>query len=397
MSGTWNTGSSDPEAERAALRERDEALHALLGSPGDQSALQRVEASNREVARLGDASAFLRVLAALPVHRPEIVDRHPVHLTVMSTVPAALPELAEYLLQRREDTALRDLQEQWLRTAIERSAALDSDQANVRAEVLALAMPGHPYARHLERPSIVAPRRDEAMTAWQASQRPESTVHILFGDVDPDAAEAGLGKTFAATSLPPVARPTVAAPLPIQGQRRSIVRGTRRPMLAIAFVLAPADDRTVLDVAVRWLGGGPESVVGQALRRAGHERANVTCTAPWPHAVGDHGLLLLEITGPADGQGLGDLADTIVETGRKAVSTPPAKDVVDGILLTMQRDWIELADDPRWLVAAIAEAAAYRPDLAPRLRLPDRVEAPAVRQLLARCLAGQPVIVEGRP
>ena len=393
LMGTWTTGSTDRQAEALALQEQDDAFHGCLASGGAAAALERLTKANEAVERLGDKFGFRRALAALPVHRPEVLDRHPVCVLVLTTVPAALSDVGRLLVQRREETALRDLQPLWVQSVTQRGAQARPENAS-RAEILALAIPDHPFVRSFERTTPAPPRRSDAINAWQASQRPERTVHVLMGNLEPAVAEGELRRIFAATSLPAIAAPPAVVPRPIQGARRSVVHGARTPTVSLAFVLPPIDDRAALEVAARWLGGGTQSRLHEELQQQGRSGAAVACTAPWPGALDGRGLLLLEVT---DAGANGEGGDIMVATCRKLAAETPSAAALQAALTSMQRDWIRLTNDPRWLAVEVADAALSWPNQPPRTRLPDTIDAKAVQQLLARIVAGPPVIVEGRP
>lgn len=395
LNGTWYTGSMDAEAERRALREQDDAYHAWFESPGSAALAETLARCTKEAERLGDTTAFHRVLASVPVHQPEIVDRFPACELVLTTVPAALADTARILVERREQPAFRDLQATWARTVLERAAAMNEEpNTALRAEILALAIPEHPFGRAMERPASVAPRRSEALATWQATQHPTRTVHVLIGGFDSEAVKATLQNVFATTSLPGNPSPIVGVPRGIGSMRRSVVTGMRVPTLAIAFLLPPITDHDTLAASARWLGDGPESHVGQELQRAGHTQAVVRCTAPWPPTRDGRSLLLLEVTDPG---GLRFSSDQVLQICSKAAANPPTTASLQAVLAAMQREWTALSDDPRRLACALAEMAFVWPGRPLRIDAPDRIEAKAVQTLLGQVLAGHPVVVEGRP
>ncbi len=390
LGGTWRSGSRDPERERQALVDLDAGFHAWLGNRGDAATTAELVRLSAAAERLGDPVAHRRVLAAVPIHLPEVFDRPPVCVYVTSTVPGALPEVAQLLLERRELTALRDIQTIWAQTGRPRQ----DDRTALRAEVLALAMPDHPFLQRLERQGSGSPRRAEAMATWQAMQRPERTVHVLHGGFDTAAVQAMLQRTFTQTSLPRAEPLPLVAARPFSSLRRSVVPGARVPTVALGFVLPAAVDRATLDVARHWLAEGGDSRIGQQLPRLGHPQATVSCHAPWPPTVGGHSLLLLEV---ADPDGIDGLADLVRRIAREAIAAAPSAATLDAALATVQRDWTTATNDPRQFAVAIAEAAQLWPGQPPRTALPDRIDGDAVRRLLGQILDTQPVVVEARP
>ncbi|MBL9075935.1 MAG: insulinase family protein [Planctomycetes bacterium] len=394
LAGTWRSGSRDPEREPAALDRLDTCFQAWYGDRSEANMAALAEAATAANG-LADPAAHDRVLATVPMHRPEVQDRSPVVAYVTTTVPAALADVAARVLDRREHSALRELQARWTETTIERGGRHGRDpRSALHAEVLALAMPDHPLLQELAQPGVAMPRRADALRTWQATQRPERTVHVLLGGFDAAATQAMLERMFAATSLPPSPPPPRAVARPIASLRRSMVPGLPSPVVALAFVLPPDADPTVVALAAAWLGGGADSRLGQELPRHGRAAAVTSCRAPWPPTVGGTSLLLLEVEDPSGVQGLADL---VLRLAREAAATAPAAATLEAPLAALQREATVVGNDPRRFAVELATAMQLWPDHLPRTRPPERASGAAVRQLLARVLAGQPVVVEGRP
>jgi len=399
LGGTWQTGSGDAAAERQALALLDQAWVDLLMTPGNPAGLQTVRDRETAATRLGDDMVFRRVLAALPVHEPEIAGRSPVCVLSLTTLPSAIGDVGTRLVERREQQALRGLPNAWMQEVVARQKAFDLDPfAAIHAELLALAMPNHPAARAAERPGRIAPRRDQALATWHATQRPERTVHVLVGGFDVLSTRAALTAVFARTQLPEAPPAAVVAPRPIQGMRRSTVLGVRRPTVAIAWVLPAISDPLALEVAARWLGGGSESWLGRALQKAGRKDAVVSCQAPWPAAAFGRSLLLVEVVDPGfvDPVGVGQLAEQVLAACRDAIAKPPPATALLPALTDLQREWTIVTGDPRRHAAELARTALLWPQLPGRLGSPTAVDPRAVQAMLTAVFAGQPAIVEGR-
>jgi hypothetical protein len=395
LGGTWQTGSVDVEKERQALANLDQAWQDALQKPSDAAAAALVIQSTEIAAGLGDTAAFRRVLAAMPAHRPEVIERGPVCIFVLTTLPDAIGDVGRRLVERRDQQALRELQPMWMVDLQRRTGTYLADTtAAVHAEVLALAMPNHLTARSLERPQSRVPTRAEAMAVWESTQDPERTVHVLLGDFDTTAAKETLSAVFATPASRKIERPATPPPRPFQSMRRSTVPGVKVPMVALAWVLPPIDDRFALEAAALWLGGGLDSRVGQELQRGGRSKASVQCHAPWPRTVDGASLLLLEVTDP---EGTNQLSELVMAAVQTAVAAAPSPDSLRPVLATMQRRWCSLTDDPRQLAIELAETAALWPRAAVSPTMPDHVSPEAVQALLAKTFAGQPVVVEGRP
>ena len=143
--GTWTTGSKDPEAEQRALEALDEAWQARMAAPGDAAVNRTLLQRDRAAAALCDPRAFGRVLAAMPAHRPEIVERDGVGVFALTTVAPALPQVARMVFERREQQALRGLARTWLPSVMARAEAhARHPERRVQAELLALTAPTSP-------------------------------------------------------------------------------------------------------------------------------------------------------------------------------------------------------------------------------------------------------------
>ncbi|MEZ6036383.1 MAG: hypothetical protein R3F29_02805 [Planctomycetota bacterium] len=390
--GTWPHGSKDEAAERAALEALDAAWHEKLLHPQDPAAVARVVECDQAAARLGDPRTFPRVLAAAPAHRPEVLLREPVAVHVVTTIEEALPDVAALLVERREQQPLRGLYRAWTEVVLARAAKRAGNPAGrLHAELLALMMPLTPAGRQLEAPPAIAvPRRAQALACWQATQHPTRTVHLLFGAMDADRAEAVLRAAFATTLLPAPQVATAPPPRPLTAERRSIVDGADRPRLAIAWALPPGFDRWTIEVAARWLG---DAQLTQRMARAGHQNAEVTVRAPWPRTIDGASMLLVDV---ADPDGIEGLLEIVLETCRAAAK----RDLTDGAVyqanMALQHDWNLHANDPRQLAAALAEHALLWPTATTETGAPPRVKGADVSRLLRRTFAGRPAVVEGR-
>ncbi len=395
LNGTWRTGSLDATRERDALLQLDRSWQLLLrGSPEAPSAAALL-AQNEAALALGDVTVFARVLAAAPSHRPEIAARGPTSVLTLTTLPAAIANVGRLLVERRDEQAFRLLSQVWLETFAERVQRHARDARNiVRAEVLALTMPDHGMARALDRPTPGRPTHDHVLAVWNATQRPERTVHVLLGDFEATLVRQTLEATFARTALPPHRPTPTPLPRPLTGTRRSTVVAAGPPSVTMAWSLPPGVDRFALATASRWWAEGPDSQLGQQLQRSGRKLAAVTCVAPWPPTTDGSSLLLIEVT---DDGGLDGLADLLVNACRKVASTAPTDATLQPVTTSLQREWRAANGDPRALVAEIASQALVWPRQAITRDWPERTDPKAVLELLTKTFAGHPVIVEAKP
>ncbi len=396
--GTWTTGSVDAGRERTALDQLDLAWQQVLRAPRPGEPVLDVQRCDEAARALADLTAFRRVLAAAPVHRPEILSRGAAAVLVLTTLPTAVGEVGRLLVERRDQQPLRELPRGWLETFGERSRRHMLDvRRSLHGELLALAMPDQPLARTAEPPNASAPTREQALAVWAATQHPQRTVHVLLGDLDVAATQRALEQIFVNTTLPqPAAAPPPAA-RPLAGSRRSTVGGVPVPTVALAWLL-PADlDPFVLATAVRWLADGQDSVLAQELLRQERPGVTVRGQAPWPPALGGRSLFVIEASDGKGAGGLGGLADSLLTLCRQALATAPDAASVQRATRALQHDWRQANAEPRLLAAELAAAALTWPGRPPTTEWPDDVTPAAVRDVLTRILAGHPVIVEGTP
>jgi predicted Zn-dependent peptidase len=395
QNGTWRTGSRDVDRERDALAEQAAVWPQVLANPADPAVVQRARELDDLCQQLFDATVFPRLLAAAPSHLPELVEIGPACVLVLTTLPAAIGEVGRLLVERREEQPLRRLPPAWLDLYTERLARHATDaSAALRAEVLALTMPSHPMCRLLQPPAVILPTREQALATWARSQRPERTVHVLLGDFDVASTKAVLTTTFASTALPPYDGPAAVPPRPLAGVRRSVVPGARRPTVAVGWVLPEIADSQLLSVAATWFAGGQDSLLGRELQRASRANATLRWQAPWPPATNGQSLLLVEVI---DDTGITGLADLVLRIARGAAATPPDAGTLAATLASLQRTWREQNTTPRQLAVTLAVAALQWPQQAPSPAGPVAADAKAVQALLARIVAGQPVVIEGKP
>lgn len=383
QNGTWNTGSRDPEREQQALAELD-ALWQQLPPQPDAAQQQRLQECSNAVADLVDPSILPRLLAALPVHGYQLEHRGPMSVLLLTTLGDALPEVAAMLLDRRERQALRELPTCWQQRELMTTSSLE-------AELLALALPDHPFTRNSAVRSM--PSRDDARAAWARTQHPDRVMHVLLGDFDVAKTTAVLQRTFARTDLAAAPIPTVATPRPFAGLRRSQVAGARTPTVLIGWLLPATIDHHLLAAAQHWFATGVDSRLAQELQRAGRKQAVVASRAPWPPAIGGHGLFVLEINDPS---GIDGLADLVLRTVHTILVTAPTDTAMQATAAVLQREWRTATTDARRLAAAIAMETLAWPRPEASLDRPTITDGLAMLALLQQICRTQPAVVEGR-
>ena len=390
--GTWATGSKDPEAEQRALEALDEAWQARMAAPGDAAVNRTLLQRDRAAAALCDPRAFGRVLAAMPAHRPEIVERDGVGVFALTTVAPALPQVARMVFDRREQQALRGLARTWLPSVMARAEAhARHPERRVQAELLALTAPTSPSIALLEQPQLLAPRRAQALAAWAASQHPSRTVHLLYGSFDPDALQATLETVFATTALAqPPARATQQA-RPLSAQRRSIVPGGTPGAISLAWVLPRGLKRWQVEIAARWLAEGPNAKLRRLLRKRRPE-LELAATAPWPSS-GAPALLRIDARDPGGAAGL---AKDLIEACREAAKATPNEADYRRANFEAISEWHAATADTRRFAVLLAERALTTPGAELSIDAPRPVKGTDVQKALRATFAGQPAVVEER-
>lgn len=392
LGGTWRTGSIDAARERAALDRVDAAWGQIFATKGSAPAQAELVAAQTEAEALGDVNVYRRVLAALPVDRPEVLTVGPTCVLQLTTVPEALGEVADLLLERREQQALRQLPRIWADELVARQREHDADpRISAYAELVALAMPGDPAIRRFERPGLVPPRRDQALQAWARTQHPGRSVHVLIGGFDPRALRSLLERKFTATGLTRPDLPTVPAIRPITGERRSTVPGAGENLVAIAWQVPRGTDPLLLQALARWLAGA-DGRLPLALRDAGREQAQIRASSPWPPSLTSSDLLLVEVADPQPAK----LADLALGVCRSAAKTGPTADEMKVLLQDLQENAASTAADARHRARDLAAQTLRWPDAPLRDDVARRVTLTKLRELAATVLGGRPVVVEAR-
>jgi hypothetical protein len=392
LNGTWATGSADADAEQAALAALDLAWQDRMTDPGDAAYGRTLVQRDRAAAALCDQRAFGRVLAALPAHRPEIVERGGVGVFALTTVAQALPQLARLIVERREQQALRGLARSWLPNVMQRAADYQAHpERRVQAELLSLAAPTSPTIALLEPPPIAAPRRAQALDAWTASQHPTRTVHVLYGGFDPDAVAAMLADVFAKTALPEPPPSRRRAARRLAAQRRSVIPGLPASQVSLAWVLPEGTNRWVASVAARWLSEGPLARLKQLLRKE-RPKLEVAATTPWPSGA-QPGLLRLDARDPGGREGL---AEDLIEACRLAAEQELADGLYYRANMSAIRDWFAATTETRELAVLLAARALTEPDADISAAPPKPIQGKAIRAVLRPTFRAQPAIVEGR-
>lgn len=394
LGGTWETGSLDAAKEQVALERLDTAWGQLFATRMSAAAQTELAAARTEAAALGDPRVFRRVLAALPTERVEVVPVGPATVLAMTTVPEALPELCDLLIERRDRQVLRDLERVWTDELLQRQRNFAADpRLPIYAEIVALALPGHPALRNFERPGTIPPQRRQAMQTWLRTQHPSRTVHALVGSFDPVALRQLLEQKFAVTQLPAEPLPPAVPVRATATERRSAVPAGKAPVTAFAWQLQGPHDPTTALALARWLAG-PTGRVAAGLRQRNLGDLEVRVQAPWPPALGLTGLVLIEVAGPTKPEAAATLRTAIAAIVAEAAASGPTAAELQRVRDEMTAAEAAIAADRRWLARELAARALRWPGQPP-LRAPQQtVRGDTLRELANRTFAGGAVIVE---
>lgn len=395
LGGTWQIGSRDGDRERATLAELSRTQDELLDNPGNAELAQRLQQLEATLTALGDDQVFARVLAAAPAHDPQIDVRDGVALLQLVTTPWAIGDVGQLLVERREAQALRGLPQHWFAEIGGRMALFGRDPlAALHAELLALAMPGHPETDAAGRPGRSVPRQSQARAVWNATQHPTRTIHVLLGGFDVEATKTVLQSTFAATALPAPPATAAAPPRAPRAIRRSTVPGTGRSILAFAWVLPPIEDPGLLAVTTLWLAGGERSHLATQLRQRGHRNVKVDAVAPWPLVPQGRSLLRIEVELPEPTPGV---AEAVLEICRATMEQPPQRAELGRRIRDLRSAHALISAEPRRLTADIARRTLLWPGSKVRLAPTNKPAPKATHALLRAIFENHPVVVEGRP
>ncbi len=396
LQGTWLLGSLDAAKEPSALDAFDatttELQYAPVSFPGIDELKRRHEQLRQAAAALSDPSAFRRTLAAAPSRGLQLREHGDVAVLSLVTIPGGIGNVAALLHQRREHQALRDVRAELAALQDERARQWDAEPlARLYAEALAMAYPGHPLARAGDRPTAPACSRSLAFAAWNESQHPTNTVHVLCGGFDAAAARKALERAFATTALPAPRPRTPAAVRTLDAARRSTVPGARHPAALIAFPVPSTASRQAAAVVARWLGDGAESWLGRRLQQTGRLTATVAQKAPWP-ASAAQGLVVLEVT-DAPGTDAELARDVLALLAQAAQAEPPAEELIRAAA-TLERERLTATASQTDRAAFLAVRALREPE---RLTAPALVPAlPEVLDALRKTLGASPIVVEWR-
>ncbi|GEM_PF-6914343 len=199
--GTFDLGSRDPELEKKALEELDEALERLAaaGNPKERAEAFRAVRRKREAARsFARLDRFRQTLARLPASPPEIgTDLDGSYVRI--SVPAArVLDLATLMRARRREPVLREVSRLQERIRRRLSALESRDLSPGLRQAILTAIQRHPVRNLAFLPEPEAPpcTRRRALRFFREHQRPERSVTVIVGSFDADAVVRGLYRLF---------------------------------------------------------------------------------------------------------------------------------------------------------------------------------------------------------
>lgn len=400
MRGTWRTGSLDAVAEPRVLAALDAALSAHtaalgLGKAQRAATAEQLQRARAAAAALCDPLAFRRVLAGAPAVEASIGTASGCVQFACTTTPEGIGRVAELLVERREQCALRGLDAEFSVLQGLATQRWERDpMAPLRAEALALAFAGYPLARVSGRPADLPPDRLTALAVWQHTQRPDRSVHVLVGNFDPQQVRPVLEQAFARTELgrePIAARPPLP---PLLATRRSTVPANGEAACVVGWQLSGSEDDDALAAVARWLGDDA-GWLRQQLQKRGRTGVQVTCRSHWPDPTGP-GLFLIEAR--QRGSSAAGLADQLLAVCGEAALQKPDAALLQRLLREALQQREQESSTPRAYAQRVAAALLLHPDTPLPLPAPVAVKAPALQQLLGNLFGkGRPVVVERAP
>ena len=391
LNGTWNE-SSDANAERQLLQALDAAWLQQLLTPADPKVRAEVVRLDQAAEKLGGGRTFQRLLAAAPALQPEVINREPFAVLALTTIEPALASIAKLLVARREQQALRGLLREWMPSVMERAQTYAANPRwLLKTETLALLMPTSPAIAQLEKPVIAAPSRTQALAAWQASQHPTQTVHVLLGNFNEANTKAMLAATFATTELPQPTTRRATRPRPPSNQRRSVVPGIGNDGGVIAWVLPAVQDPWALQLAQRWLNDENGSL--RRMLRQQSPTLTIDCQMPWPTTTNGQSLLLFDVKDPSGQPGW---IEAVLAACKSLTAKPFANGQFYQSYLQLDREWNARANSPRAIAMDLAERALMWPSLNLNEISPAFRKGEVIYPILKAAFQSQPAIVESK-
>jgi hypothetical protein len=296
LNGTSTIGSKDWPAEELAILTAEDLQLELervqtAGEVPNRQILAGIEKSRLLADQLSDPYAWRRELQKAPSMHLEFSEANTVNFLEVTTTRVGFQRVAALMKQRRDGAELRGLRQILERVQQEDAARQRHPLADLRREILELALPGRRRAGGAQGRNLYRIGKE----MFQLSQVPERCLHVITGGFDPDEIQGALEAEFVSA---PDTRPVLRSPEGWGARKEkeliSEIPGGDRQAIAIAFEIPRNADSQALAILVDWLTEGPDSFLARGLREAEHLGLRTQGQAPFP-GTAVPGLLLVEV------------------------------------------------------------------------------------------------------
>lgn len=294
LSGSDSVGTANWAEEHKAQTQldalmRDVTMMLASGQMPTEEMARKVTQLKGRIDRLQEPRGWERQLRAAPSTEFEVREFPNAVVTGVTTTRTGVATVARLLMDRRENSILRDLQAQYNALLAERAGRSATDSERVREEIIDLAFYG---AR--ARISVTVPTVDKerAREIYRKMYSPAATFQVITGGFDLAEMRRFLQRQFTQTSLPMWVPPTRDIRRDSKMRVSTLSNGSRRG-IAIGIRTDASITANQLRVLGEWFGGGPTSMLARQFSRAGIVGVECRATAPFPPGA-NPGVLLIE-------------------------------------------------------------------------------------------------------
>jgi zinc protease len=265
----------------------------------------------------------------------------------------------------------------------ERRMRVDNDpSAELDETVQSTLFAHHPYGTPIIgwNHEIEGLSRDDALNYYNRFYTPENAILVVAGDVDAETVERLARDTYgkiparaeAPARLRPQEPPARAERLVTLVDEKVEQPGHERVFVVPSYTTAAPGEAEALDLLAHILGGGPASVLYEAL--VGHEKLAVSAGAYYMGTALDDTRLYVFAT-PAEGVDLQELDAALDRVLERFMATPLSDDDLQRAKTRMIADAVYAQDSQVSLARWYGEALATGLSVADVASWPDRIDA----------------------